>query len=107
MGEVVPHCWTVCPPPSWTAFRAVRTGALKLNFTVTAEGKAGIDGSFICGPASSRDDVNCTVGEALDSFSIGPNLPPDSIIDLSIGDPAIVAGGPLAIAVTPNRLLPE
>jgi hypothetical protein len=60
----------------WSAFRAVRTGALKLNFTATAEGKAGIDGSFIRGPASSRDDVSCTVGEVLDSFGIGPNFPP-------------------------------
>ena len=76
-GDDVACRWSTCPPPSWSAFRAVHTGALRLNFSATAEGKADIDGSFICGPASSRDDVGCVMGEVLDSFSIGPNMPPE------------------------------
>ncbi|MCK5275350.1 MAG: metallophosphoesterase, partial [Alphaproteobacteria bacterium] len=85
--------WSVCPPPSWSAFRAVRNGALRLNFSATAEGKAAIDGSFICGPASPRDDVSCVIGEVIDSFSIGPNLPPESAIDSPFADLSITAGG--------------
>jgi hypothetical protein len=108
VGADDPNCpWLVCPPPSWSAFRAVRNGALKLNLTGAAGGKAGIDGSFIRGPASDRNDVNCTVGEVIGSFSIGPNLPPDSVIDPPFGDPAIIARANAVITATPDRPLPD
>jgi hypothetical protein len=59
-----------------------------------------IDGSFLCGPASSRDDVTCTVGEVIDSFTIGTSLPPDSIIDAPTGDMTIAMGESVDFAGT-------
>jgi len=59
-----------CPPPSYTAFRAMHHGVLKLQFTNT-----GIEGSFICGPAgdsgSNQNDITCQPGDIMDSFVIG------------------------------------
>lgn len=58
--------WLTCPQPSWSAYRAMHQGALKLNFTTT-----GIDGAFICGPAGGgANDVNCIKGSVVDSFKI-------------------------------------
>ncbi len=72
--------WTTCPPPSWSAWRAVRTGALRLAFSTAPDGKARIDGAFVCGPASLRDDVTCTAGQSLDTFSIEHGHTPQSAI---------------------------
>ncbi|MDD5322269.1 MAG: right-handed parallel beta-helix repeat-containing protein [Methylococcales bacterium] len=59
--------WLTCTKPSWSAFRAMHLGVLKLHFTAS-----GIEGSFICGPAGGGiNDVNCTKGSAVDSFVIG------------------------------------
>ena len=59
--------WLTCTKPSWSAFRAMHLGALKLHFTAS-----GIEGSFICGPAGGgTNDVNCTKGSVVDSFVIG------------------------------------
>jgi hypothetical protein len=57
--------WLTCEPPDWSAFRAFHYGALKLAFAHN-----GIKGSFICGPASSKDDVICPEGSVLDNFVI-------------------------------------
>lgn len=59
--------WLACTQPSWSAYRAMHLGALRLRFTST-----GIDGAFICGPAGGgTNDVTCTQGSVLDSFTIG------------------------------------
>lgn len=59
--------WGTCSQPAWSAFRAMHLGVFKLDF-----GPAGIQGSFICGPPGGGDnDVTCTQGSVLDSFSIG------------------------------------
>ncbi len=69
--------WKTCQKPSWSAFRALHLGTLKLEFTTE-----NIQGSFICGPASKagKDDVDCKPGEIIDRFSIGKkltdNIPP-------------------------------
>ncbi len=54
------------------------TGALRLNFTTTTEGRAKISGAFFCGSGSSRDDVDCTIGEVLFGFEIALRVPPDT-----------------------------
>ncbi|MGH2652427.1 MAG: hypothetical protein ACRDHK_14585, partial [Actinomycetota bacterium] len=63
-----------CPPPSWTAFRAMHHGALRLRFT-----DASIEGTLFCGPpgdnGSNRNDVTCAPGDILDSFVIGAAPP--------------------------------
>lgn len=59
--------WLTCAKPSWSAFRAMHLGALKLQFTAS-----NIKGSFICGPAGGgANNVNCTKGSVVDSFTIG------------------------------------
>lgn len=87
--------WLTCTQPVWSAVRAFHHGTLRLHFTAGA-----IDGSFLCGPASSRDDVTCTVGEVIDSFTIGTSLPPDSIIDAPTGDMTIAMGESVDFAGT-------
>ena len=57
--------WLTCNQPAWSAFRAMRLGALRLDFSSDA-----IQGAFLCGPASSRDDIDCTPGEVVDRFRI-------------------------------------
>jgi chitodextrinase len=58
--------WLTCTQPTWSAFRAMHQGALKLNFTAT-----GIEGAFICGPTGGgSNDVTCAKGSAVDSFKI-------------------------------------
>jgi hypothetical protein len=60
--------WCTCTQPAWSAFRAMRLGALKLRFTDTR-----IEGTFICGPpGGGTNDVNCTEGSMVDTFVIGP-----------------------------------
>ncbi len=75
--------WLTCTQPAWSAFRAMHLGALRLRFTAT-----GIDGSFFCGPSGGgTNDVTCTQGSILDSFTIGspalsdvtPPAPPGSL----------------------------
>ena len=62
--------WLTCTKPSWSAFRAMHLGALKLRFTSSS-----IVGSFICGPAGGgTNDVNCATGSVVDSFVIGAPL---------------------------------
>ena len=64
--------WLTCAQPSWSAFRAMHHGALKLHFTASA-----IEGSFICGPAGGGiNDVNCIKGSVVDSFSIASGSSP-------------------------------
>ncbi len=60
-----------CPPPSWSAFRAMRHGSLQLHFT-----PGSIVGTGICGPSSPVDDFACTPGSSMDSFLIQRDHPP-------------------------------
>lgn len=65
-----------CPAPAYTAFRAMRHGWLKLRFTATS-----IEGTAICGPSASNQDLSCTLGSAFDTFVIaapGGDLTPPS-----------------------------
>src|SRR5439155_838807 len=63
--------WLACTEPSWSVFRAMHLGSLKLHFTST-----GIEGSFLCGPAGGgTNDVGCPLGSVLDTFSIGGSAP--------------------------------
>ncbi|MBI3608556.1 MAG: metallophosphoesterase family protein [Nitrospirae bacterium] len=56
-----------CPAPSYSAFRAMHQGTVKLRFTST-----GIEGTFTCGPAGAgTNDVTCTKGSVVDHFTIG------------------------------------
>jgi hypothetical protein len=58
-----------CPPPAWTAYRAMHHGSLRLHFT-----PGGIQGEEICGPAgssSSPNDITCQEGSVIDAFTIG------------------------------------
>ena len=71
--------WLICTQPSWSAFRAMYQGALKLRFLGTS-----IQGSYICGPAGGGiNEINgvrttCTMGSVIDSFTIGTPPPPDT-----------------------------
>jgi hypothetical protein len=59
--------WLACTKPSWSAYRAMYLGSVKLRFTDT-----GIDGTFICGPSGGgTNDVTCSQGSVLDAFTIG------------------------------------
>ncbi len=63
-----------CPPPNYTAYRAMHHGILKLRFLPQS-----IEGQFFCGPpgnplgaGSNPNDITCTLGAVIDSFTIGP-----------------------------------
>jgi PKD repeat protein len=60
-----------CPPPAWSAFRAMHHVVLTLRFTSST-----IEGVAYCGPADpSRNDIACVEGTVLDTFTIqGPAL---------------------------------
>jgi hypothetical protein len=61
-----PCLWDVCKPPSFTAFRAIHHGFLK----VTVRPKE-LRIEAICGPASTGDeDISCGVGEIFDDAII-------------------------------------
>lgn len=56
----------VCPRPSWSAFRAMHFGVLRLHFT-----SAEIQGAFLCGPAGGgKNDIHCATGSIVDRFTI-------------------------------------
>lgn len=65
-----------CPPPAWSAFRAMHRGALRLRFTA-----GGIEGAYLCGPSSTGpndgpdDRAGCTLDSIIDSFVIGTPTP--------------------------------
>ncbi|TMQ65347.1 MAG: PKD domain-containing protein, partial [Candidatus Eisenbacteria bacterium] len=91
LGKAIdPVCLWVggCPPPAWSAFRAMHHETVRLTFTAT-----GIQGEAICGPAgdtgSNPNDVSCTLGEVLDAFSIGST--PLTSANL-VGNPSVEAG---------------
>lgn len=58
--------WLECTKPAWSAFRAMRLGAVLLHFSSTA-----IRGEFRCGPAGAgTNDIDCTPGSVVDAFTI-------------------------------------
>jgi PKD repeat protein len=64
-----------CPPPSWSAYRAMHHGSLRMHVS-----SARILLEFICGPAGgptngNLNDVTCTEGSVLDSYVIGDLRP--------------------------------
>jgi PKD repeat protein len=54
-----------CPPPSWSAFRAMHHVTLQLTFNANT-----IAGEVLCGPAEPGDEP-CVSGTVLDTFLIG------------------------------------
>jgi hypothetical protein len=61
-----PCLFRVCPAPSWSSYRAMHFGILKLHFT-----RSEIRGEFVCGPAGGgKNDVQCAPGDVLDHFSV-------------------------------------
>jgi hypothetical protein len=87
LEEASPPClWTGgCPPPAWSAYRAMHHVALRLRFTATA-----IECTAFCGPpgdsGSNLNDVTCTQGAILDSFVIGVGPAADTIRPAAITD---------------------
>jgi len=69
--------WLTCSKPSWSAFRAMHHGTLRLRFTPTS-----IHGDMMCGPAgdsgSNKNDITCNTGEVLDTFVIGTDPTTDA-----------------------------
>jgi len=80
-----------CPPPAYSAFRAMRHGPVKLSFSADA-----IRVEAICGPpgdsGSNLNDVFCTPGTVMDSVVIR-GVAPSAHIDTPAGDVAINPGG--------------
>jgi PKD repeat protein len=68
-----------CPPPAWSAFRAMHHVVLKLHFTPN-----NIVGTAYCGPPDvTRNDISCEEGSVLDSFTIpgdDPNQAPTAAV---------------------------
>lgn len=61
-----PCLFRECPKPSWSAFRAMRFGILKLAFSDKR-----IEGALLCGPAvGGKNDVQCAPGDVIDHFTI-------------------------------------
>jgi hypothetical protein len=75
--------WQTCPGPSWSAFRAMHHGTVKLRFEA-----ASIQGTVVCGPADpGNDDITCVQGTVMDSFVIGSQpladtVPPGAVRNL-------------------------
>jgi hypothetical protein len=69
-----------CPPPAWSAFRAMHHVVVTLRFTPST-----IEGRVLCGPpgdtTNNLTDVTCNQGAVLDTFTIW--------------DPALLAAPPL------------
>ncbi|TMQ56084.1 MAG: PKD domain-containing protein [Candidatus Eisenbacteria bacterium] len=64
-----------CPRPSWSAFRAMHHGSLRMSITASR-----IRLDYICGPAGGAangnlNDVTCTEGSVLDSYLVGDLRP--------------------------------
>jgi len=80
-----------CPPPAYTAFRAMRHGPVKLSFTSDA-----IHVAAICGPegdsGTNLNDIFCTPGTVMDSVTIRV-VAPDGHIDTPPGSVSVNPGG--------------
>jgi hypothetical protein len=74
-----------CPPPAWSAFRAMHHVAFRLTFSA-----AGIHGEALCGPAgdsgANRNDITCDPGTLVDSFTIGSGPVADTIRPAPVTD---------------------
>jgi len=61
-----PCLFRVCPKPSWSAYRAMHFGVLKLHFTPSE-----IRGEFVCGPeGGGKNDIQCAPGSVIDRFTV-------------------------------------
>ncbi len=73
-----------CPPPSWSAFRAMHHGALRLTISPTS-----ITGEAICGPVgdtgSNKNDITCSSGAVFDFFKINAQ----ATLDTPAASPAV------------------
>jgi hypothetical protein len=58
--------WLTCTQPSWSAFRAMHLGPVRLTF-----GPTWIEVAYICGPpGGGTNDITCTQGSVVDSVTI-------------------------------------
>ncbi|MFW5444115.1 MAG: purple acid phosphatase family protein, partial [Methylococcaceae bacterium] len=65
LGDKGSCLWYTCKQPSWSAYRAMHLGVLKLDISAN-----GIAGTYYCGPASKgENDVHCDIGDVMDKFS--------------------------------------
>lgn len=61
-----PCLWDICKVPSFTAFRAIHHGFLKISVEPSR-----LDVAAVCGPASAgNEDIHCGEGEIFDEVSI-------------------------------------
>src|SRR6185503_1701650 len=58
-----------CPPPAWSASRALHHSYVRLRFSPSE-----ISGAAICGPAyggeDDREDITCALDSEIDAFTI-------------------------------------
>lgn len=88
--------WLTCAKPSWSAFRAMHLGSLRLHFTSTS-----IEGSFICGPAGAgTNDVTCSQGSEIDAFVIGVPTADRAPVVTAPATATVAEGSPLTVNVT-------
>src|SRR5207245_7820560 len=99
-----PWLWATCTQPTWSVFRAMYQGVLKLRFSGTS-----IQGSYLCGPSGGgTNEINgvrttCTMGSVIDSFTIGTAGPPDTTPPVvSITAPAAGATVSGTVTLTAN-----
>jgi len=88
--------YITCPPPAWSAFRALRWGFVKLHITGTE-----IEGSYIAGPlGGGTNDYLGPEGSVVDAFTIGAddNTPPTP--DPMTWASAPSSAGPTSITMT-------
>ncbi len=87
-----------CPPPAYSAFRAMRHGPVKLSFSADA-----IKIEAICGPpgdqGSNPNDIDCTPGTVMDTEIISVTTPSGDI-DTPAGDTAINPGESVSFTST-------
>ena len=77
LGQDGSCLWLTCIQPSWSAFRAMHHGFLRLRFLSDR-----IEGEAICGPpggkTSNINDITCDQGTIMDRFTVisreAPNL---------------------------------
>jgi len=88
-GATLEPPWTSTDPR--TAFRAMHQEHLRVDVS-----KTGMQIESVCGPATTNDDITCTQGSVIDSYTIGtPSTPPPSLdhIVLSPASATVAAGG--------------
>jgi len=86
-----------CPAPSYTAYRAMHQGTLRMRFTPTS-----IHLDMLCGPSGEgTNDVSCTTGDVMDALVIGTDVTTDVPPPAAGADLAITRVGPNPVTASP------